>query len=365
MKTLDKYIARSYIKAFFYLAGFFSFFYLFGDLVGHLEDIIDNKVPLRIVLTYYSAMLPIVLVNIFPLASLLGAMFVIGNMNYRNEVIAVRTAGKGLWYVLRTILVFSSLVGAMSFFVNERFVPSAEVIVNTIKRDFIKRNASERKKLTLRNVTFYGEDDKLYFLSSFDPSTNVVEGIVILSQDRNHRILEKWVAKRARWKEGKWEFEDLLTYKFDFNGNVDQASRRFYKRKVVDLGESPSEILRGKGSLARLNIRGLWENLRRFGDNMTPETRLLFKVRILSRALLPLSPLVLALIGLPFVLQLQRRPVGFAGLGIGMLIFFLYYVAFALASNFAQLGIVNPYLLLLPVPLVPALLGILAISHMP
>ncbi len=365
MKILDRYIGQAYIKAFFYLTGFFSFFYLFGDLVGHLEDIIDNKVPFRIVLTYYSAMVPIVLVNIFPLASLLGAMFVVGNMNYRNEIIAVRTAGKGLWYVLRTILVFSLLVGAMTFFVNERFVPSAETIVNTIKRDFIKRNASERKRLTLRNITFYGEDDKLYFLSSFDPSTNVVEGVVILSQDKNHHIVEKWVARRARWKDGKWEFEDLLTYKFDFNGNVDQASRRFYKRKMIDLGESPSEILRGKGSLARLNIRGLWENLRRFGDNMSPETRLTFEVKILSRLLLPFSPLVLVLIGLPFVLQVQRKPVGFAGLGIGMVIFFLYYVAFAFASNFAQLGLVNPYLLLLPVPLVPALFGVLAISLMP
>ena len=224
---LDRYIGFRYIKfVFFSLIGF-SIFYVFADLVGHLDDIITNHVPLRIVVMYYLVMIPIVVVNVSSLSSLLSGLYTIGSMNYNNEIIAIRSSGSSILTILKPIVFAAILFSTIIFFVNERFVPSSMVFTSSVKKEFIKRNTSGRKDIALKFLTFYGSDNRLFFISKFYPQKGLIKGVLILEQDESQKVRRKLVAQQAEWKDGWWYFDNLIVYDFDNNGNI--SDRKIFK----------------------------------------------------------------------------------------------------------------------------------------
>lgn len=365
MKILDRYIGIRYLKFMgFSLIGFICL-YILGDLLGHLDDIITNHVPVKIVFLYYLVMVPIVLVNIAPLSSLLSSLYTVGIMNYNNEIIAIRSSGRSVFSILRPIVFGAIFLSAIVFFVNERFVPGSMVFTTSLKKEFIKRNTSSKKEIVLKFLTFYSTDNRLFFISKFYPRQNLIKGILILEQDDRQQIRRKLVAQQAEWRDGWWYFDNLLIYKFDEHGNVIESEKEFYKRKKLRLKESPADMMRKESFIDSLPIKDLIRSLKRLAQSGDEETKLVFKVQILYRIIISLSPFILIFSGLPFVLRIQRRPPGFSVVGIGVVIFFIYYLLLAFLSSIAKLGVGNVYLIILPLPILFLLWGIISCIVIP
>lgn len=350
MRILHRYICFRYV---FFVIGavlLFSFLYIIGDIFGHLEDIFKNHVPIRIVVSYYLSMVPLVLVNTFPLASILAGLYVVGDMNYANEIISIRSSGLPTRFILFPMIVGAWLVCSIMFFVNERFVPSSALYTSSIKQEFIKRNTANQKNVRIKNLTFYGEDNALYFISEYYPDKALMRGVVILFQDQDQRIREKWIAEEGFWREGKWCFKNLVIYQLDEKSKVQEGKRFFYSKKVVKLTESPRDMLRKEDMIESLNIRQLLESINRLRHSDSKDTLLTFRVQLIHRIITAVSPLVLLFAGIPLALPIRRKPPGFSAFGQGIIIFLLYYVVDTVALGLARSGIVPPELVLGSVP---------------
>ncbi len=350
MRILHAYLAKRYLWFVLGAVFLFSFLYIVGDLFGHLEDILKNKVPLRIVISYYASMVPLVLVNTFPLASLLSGLYVVGDMNYGNEIIAIRTSGRPIGFVLVPLFFSSVLVSSVMFFVNERFVPASTVFTSSVKEEFIKRNRPvESERVVIRNLTFYGKDNALYFISEYYPEKALMRGVVILFQDPDQNIREKWVAEEGKWQEGKWIFKNLIIYRFGSEKKLEE-SKRFYPEKVVQLPESPRDMVRREDMLESLNIKRLREAISRLRRSDAEKSLIVFQAQMANRIVSALSPIVLLLAGIPLVLRVQRKPPGFSVFGIGMLIFLFYYGINTVFFGLAKAGWANPWMVMFSVP---------------
>ena len=350
MRILHRYICFRYISFVIGAVLLFSFLYIIGDIFGHLEDIFKNQVPIRIVISYYLSMVPLVLVNTFPLASILAGLYVVGSMNYANEIISIRSSGLPTHFILFPMLMGAWFICSIMFFVNERFVPSSALYTSSIKQEFIKRNTAHQRNVAIKNLTFYGKDNALYFISEYYPNKALMRGVVILFQDNDQQIREKWIAKEGFWREGKWHFKDLVVYQLETGDKTREGKRFFYPQKIVKLTESPRDMLRKEDMIESLNIRQLSKAIDRLKRSHSEETLVTFKVQLIHRILVPLSPLVLLLAGIPLVLPIQRKPPGFSAFGQGMIIFLLYYVADTVAVGLAKSGIISPWLILGSVP---------------
>ncbi len=364
MRILDRYIGLGYLFSCFLSLVAFILFYIIGDLFGHLDDIINNHVPIWIIFSYYVSMIPVVAVNVSSLASLLSGLYVLGTMGYGNEIIAIRSAGKSLFFILRSILASSLLLCSIIFFINERFVPKAVVFTNTVKRDFIKRNQSNKKDIVLKYLTFYGRDNRLFFISKFYPKKNLLKGIVILVQDEDQRIIRKLVARQAHWENGYWVFDNLVVCDFNKEGNP-MGEKKYYKHKKLKLEETPSDIVKSESFIDSLNIKSLIMHIKRLEKSKATDTILTFKVQVLYRIISAISPLVLLIAGLPFMLRIQRKPPGFSVLGMGIVLFLVYYISETVAISVAKLGLCNPLYIVLPIPIGFMLLGILYALFIP
>ena len=90
MRILDRYIVKSVVSIFIFTILTFCFLYVLIDVTSQLDEFIDRKVPVDIIVQYYISYFPIILSQpISSVACLIAVLFTFSNLNTSNEVVAM------------------------------------------------------------------------------------------------------------------------------------------------------------------------------------------------------------------------------------------------------------------------------------
>jgi lipopolysaccharide export system permease protein len=348
MRIIDRYITSSIIKIFLSMIMVFCFLYILIDVFSQMEDFIEKKVPMQVILQYYSSFLPIILVNTSPIACLIATLFSYSQLNSNNEIIALRASGMNFWRLTRPALCFGLIVSAMIFLVNERFVPLSTIVSQEIRDTQIKASVADKNKkakANIKNLTFYGLKNRLYFIDDFDPNTYEITGITIVGQDADQNIKEKIVAYKGTWTGIAWKFYQAQITNYDsLKPNV-PGDIKTYPEKLMDIKETPQDFLKQRNELSAMNIRQLHSYISRFSTSGASRAINNLKVDFHQKFAFPMGNLVIVLMGLPFALMTGRRKaMTFTSIGIAMAIGFLYYVLNAVGLALGKGGALPPIL---------------------
>ena len=79
----------------------------------------------------------------------------------------------------------------------------------------LKVDRIRKRKEDIRNLTFYGLKNRLYFIDSFDPNDQILKGITIIEHDKNQNIKQKIVAYRGTWAGIAWKFHQCQITTFN------------------------------------------------------------------------------------------------------------------------------------------------------
>ena len=208
MRILDRYILKSIAGIFLGTLVMFAFLFILIDTFSHLDDFIEKKVSAEVLLNYYLSLLPTVIVNTSTMACLIATLFTYSSLNSNNEIIAARASGLNFWRVSRPALVFAALVSAFVFLVNEKFVPQSSMINQQIRETQIKVTLTEKNKgaPAIKNLTFYGLKNRLFYVDVFNPRTQELDGVTIIGQDNQQNMREKITALKGKWTGIAWKF---------------------------------------------------------------------------------------------------------------------------------------------------------------
>lgn len=345
MRILDKYINNSIIVIFASCCLVFFFLYTLIDVTNALDDIIDRKIPFGLLLQYYTAYLPIILVLTSPVACLIGVLTTFAGLQNTNQIIAMRASGLGFWRITRPALFFGLIISAMVFFLNERFVPRATEITKKIKLEnmVLAADRAKRKREQIHNLTFYGLKNRLYYVNTFKPDTEEVDGITIIEYDNQLNVSQKIVALRGVWTGIAWKFYQTQVTTFH-NGNVNQPEKvKVYAERLMDIKETPEDFLRQRLDVNTMNIKELGEYISRFSDSGAVRALNNLKVDYHQKIAYPIGNFVIILVGLPFALMVKnRKGLTFTAIGLAVAIGFLYYVANAVAVALGKGGVLPP-----------------------
>ncbi len=355
MRIVDRYIIKSIIRMFFSCVLIFAFLYILIDIASNLDDLIERQVPLDILAQYYSTFLPIILVQTSSVAALIATLFTYSQLNHHNEIIALRTSGLNFWRITKPAIFFGIFVSAVIFWLNENVVPEAEALSSKIKNENMNvsasRSARARSKIT--NMTFYGLKNRLYFIDSFDPNTYELEGITIVGYDENQNIREKIVALKGKWAGIAWKFFTCHISEFEGTDMRVPVKVKIYDEKLMDIKETPQDFLRQNLNVSSMNIEQLYDYIQKFSNSGAVKALNNLRVDLHQKTTLPLSSIVLILVGLPFAMMTGRRKaVTFTSLGIAIIIGFLYYVSNAVGLALGKGGLFPPMLAAWMTPLV-------------
>ena len=355
MRIIDRRILHSVIVIFCSTILVFTFLYILIDMASNLEELIDRHVSGPILLQYYSTFFPIILVQTSSIACLIATLFTFSQLNTTNEIIVLRTSGLSFWQIVKPSLYFGLVVSVFVFWINEHFVPHASAHSEQIRNEYIiLKTDSDRKKMAkIKNLTFYGLKNRLFFIDTFDPNTSDLQGITIIGQDNGQNIQEKIVALEGKWTGLTWRFFECQITSFTMGDTNNPSKIKYYASKLMDIKETPGDFLKQRLNVTSMNILELYDYILRFSNSGAIKALNSLRVDLHQKIAFPFGNFVIILTGLPFALMTHRRKaLTFTSLGIAIAIGFLFYVVNAVGLALGKGGLLTPILSAWLAPLV-------------
>ena len=153
MRILDRYILKSVLGLLVTCLFTFLFLYVIIDIFSHLEDILKNQVGISLLLQYYFSYLPIIFVQVTPIACLLAILYTFGRLNRNNEIIAMRASGLSIFQISKTVIMLGIILSAVVFMVSDRFVPAALSFNQKIQRQIEGGSTKAQDKEVINNLS--------------------------------------------------------------------------------------------------------------------------------------------------------------------------------------------------------------------
>lgn len=345
MRILDKYIIKNFLLPFVYCLVLFIFLFIIIDLFGHLDEILKYKVPILTLYEYYLSMVPFIITHTSPVSALIATIYVISTMNKYAEITAMRASGINIFRVLLPFICIGLSVSVIIFAVSEKLIPLSAKNVQYIKQNYMEkeRHAADKNNAIINNIALYGKNGSLIFIRSYDIYNNTAEGITILEQDNAGNVTGKTNAEKGKWLGHTWLFSNILIYKLDAKGMV-SGNPSFSEEKKLDM-ESPEEIISKGIDYEFMSFRDLTNYIRNF-SRASPDITRRLQVDLHQKISFPFTSLIVILIGAGSSLKIKFRgkTAALMGVGISIIIGFLYYALMATFIALGKGGILPPFL---------------------
>jgi lipopolysaccharide export LptBFGC system permease protein LptF len=338
MRRLDRYVLTSFLRHWVVVGAAFVVLFTVLDLVGHSDEIGDARKVYEAVgmsvLRYYLLNAPFFLVQFAPYVTLLAALSTVMQLLRNREWTPMLTAGRSAWRAFLPMLAAAFLIGLGLAQLRESGFHRLQLERAQLQSRLFEQEDWRPEELWLR-----GPRDQRVQIDAFEPhgETGVglarVVGLEVFSLGpRGEDVTLR--AEAARWDGSGWQLEQ---------GRRTLAGDRASETQVERLempGFAPRDILRawvGQNQPLELTRADAAELLARDSGHRQAAT-----LRW-SLAAAPWVHLVLLLIGLPFVLNFERRS-SLEGVAVGLLLCALFFVADFLFQDLGQRGVLSPWL---------------------
>lgn len=365
MRLLEKYISKSIISIFLATTMIFAGLFVLFDSTGHLDEFIDRKIPIEIIVQYYLYSLPDVLSQTASVALLIAVLLTYSILGNHNEIIVMRSSGMNFWKIVKPALILSLLLSVVVFWINEKFVPYATEQQKQIENQHMMLEVDRKRKKDkqIHNLTFYGLKNRLYYIDSFSTLEQKLDGITILEYDNHQNLTQKILALNGQWTGIAWKFYRVQVTTYGEEGVRKPLKIKVYNEKLMDIKETPEDFIRQRLNVKAMNVRELGDYIARFSDSGARKALNKLRVDFHQKIAFPFASFVIVLLGLPFALMMRnRKGTTFASLGLAVAIGFLYYVANAVALAFGKAGVLPPMLSAWTAPILFTGIGLLVIE---
>ena len=335
MTILDKYLAQEIIKYLCMVLIAVVGVYLAVDFFQKIDNFMAADITLSRMLTYYMLKLPLIVSQILPVCILLGVLIALGLMNKNNEIIALKSGGVSVYYLLRPVLVIGIVGSIFQFLLSEAIVPVTYAKTNSIWW-------SEVKKKTL--LTFKQKDiwikgkRSIYYINYYNPKKNMISGISLNYFDNEFRLIKRVDAKEGVYKEGKWILFDLMEQVLD---GKDQGYRvSFFDERVAQVDFMPQDLKHLVKKSGEMSVTELFEYIQDVENEGYDATA--YRVDFHAKFAIPLVCVIMCVIGTAISVK-RRTSEGLSisiAFGVGMI--FLFWVSFSFCLSLGYGDVLPP-----------------------
>jgi len=336
MRILDRYISLHFLIPFIYCLVGFIMLFVIGDLFENLEEFLEIPRWFPVMLRYYFLFIPSILSYITAIAILLALLSSLSLLRKHNEISAMRSAGISIYRIAAPLLLLAALISLGSFYVNEMVVPDALRESQNLKN----RHRGDGFQPVLKNVSYLNRaTNQAFYFESFRTRENTGQGVTIHDLRADGSPYRRISAREAAWLDETWWLFDGVIYTYPLN---DIPTKQDLSKKSFDFEVHPLDLVQSREELANrgyFELRGALQ--RRRGD---PEVVLRpIRVELQQKLALPVACLIMGLLGVSFGLRTGRGGV-LAGVGISLVLGFLYYVFYSITGALGNQGYLSPWL---------------------
>jgi lipopolysaccharide export system permease protein len=340
MKILHFYIAREFLRWLVMCLVAFVAIVIIVDLTENYGRYRDMEVPVKDLTLFYLYQVPYLIVLVFPVALLIACFFSIGGMARHSEIVAMKTTGLNLLWILSPILYLGLFISLLSVVMGGILVPYTNSMVEEIKKTKIKKHLSVKGE-TRTNVFLRGgsaEKELIYYIKSFNTTTNEMKGVLIQAYD-GENLIERLDAKEGHWKRNRWVFHDGYYRQFDEEGV--ETDTPFAYMVLPGLNEKPYNFAERQKVPDEMNIFELRDYIVRVskeGGEVHKE-----KVDFHFRIAFPFANFLILLFGSPLTSTYRRSGMAL-GFVISVFVGFIFYAIAHAGQSLGHSGVMSPIL---------------------
>lgn len=336
MRVLDRYLVRALLLRIAAASGAFLTVSVVVDMFERLDTFIDHDVAWITVAHYYVATLPYLFVLTLPIACLIAALFALGGMARRNELIAMTATGISLYRILIPVWIAGGLLSAAGLGFTVKLVPWGNHVSSGIYDHEIKGRPQISGSIR-RDLNYLGAGGRFFLIRRFDGDAGRMEDVVV-QQFAEGTLVRRIDAKTAEWNGSHWVFHDGFIRRFE-NGGV--QAEPFERRVFDEIEEKPEDFLRLVKEPDEMSLRELRAHVRRTEASGGDATKL--KVDEQMRYSFPFASLIVMLLSAPLMGAIRRGGQAL-GFGLALLVSFTYYVLLEVGKTFGYNGTFPPAL---------------------
>ena len=328
MTILFRYLAKEiFLATMLLLLALLALFALF-DLINELDSLNKGNM-LFTVLLYVTLKQPSHVVVIFPVAALMGTLFVVTRLSMQSELTVMRAAGLSLTKLAGFVAVIGVGFSALTFLFGEFVAPAAE---DAAKR---MRLAATSSVVAQEFRSGFWVKDGLSFVNIQTVTLDTkLLNMRIYEFDSAYRLASISLAKSAGFDtaNNRWVLSDVEKTTFD------GARARMDRLPVANWNSAMTPdllaVLRVKpDDMSMLNLNSYIDHLR---DNKQNSTR--YQLAFWAKVFQPLAVAIMMLAAIPFAIQSQRASGVSGKLLLGIMIGLGFYFLNQLASHLAVLN---------------------------
>ena len=339
LRLLDKYVLKELLYPFvFGVASFSTIFIASSMLFKIVQYITTYGAPISTVARLFLYSLPEIVNYTFPMSVLLAALMAFGKLSGNSEIVAMKSGGVSYYRIVAPVIVVGFIVSMFSVIWAEKVVPPSKHEAKRILAVEIRGNVKPKTQDHVVIKTLSGDTQRITYARTFDESTGVMKNITI-EEFRDEKLIRVQTAKQVVWKDDSWVLEDGNVFTMDDQEGV--KARAAFSKQVIPLNIQPKEISWEQKSINEMTLgelRGYVKVLERQKLSTSD-----LWTEIYMRFAIPLASLVFALLGAPLGTQRQRSGSSI-GMGISVIVIFMYYGIMAFATGLGKGGVIPPLL---------------------
>jgi lipopolysaccharide export system permease protein len=336
MRTLDRYVLRSWMLIFVLTAIGFPVVSIMINMTDNLERLLDRGLRFpEIALSYVYAM-PAEIAQVMPAAVLFATVFTIGNLARHSELTAAKAGGYSFYRLAVPLLVAAGFAAGLAFEVGE-LAPEA-----TSRKLEMQKAKAVRPRTARYNFVYRADQGWVYTIRSLDMQNRTLRQLVFERQGRGADYPSLAItADSATYIDslGTWMLWSGRSQHIMSDGGLNSFS--FESARLRSLTQGPADLLAEPKAPEEMRYQELTryiEALKRSGNDTS-------KIEV-DRALkiaLPVTCLVIALFGAPLAVTSPRQgaAIGIA-ISLGTTVVFLSLIQLSRAVGVT--GIVDPVL---------------------
>jgi lipopolysaccharide export system permease protein len=294
MKIFFRYLFMRLLQPFFICLAACTIIWIMADLYGNIDDFLEHKVNVTLILRFYLWQIPKMLVVVLPATLLFSTLFTLLSLNRRSEMIAFQSGGMAPIWMFSPFIVFAFICMLGLAYDLSGPAAQAEVIRERLLKQ-VKGQSAHRNEFT--TLPYVDNVNRLvWYFQSLEANEGKAKGVLILQRDADKHDMAIYSANEAEWNGEFWRLSGgVKTIVYGVNGAT-QEQKDYQELDLPDITTPPGQLSLIISEPEQLTIGQLSQYIE--SSTATQEHLAKYRTEWWYRVLYPFSLIILMLFAL-------------------------------------------------------------------
>ncbi|MBU0987506.1 MAG: LPS export ABC transporter permease LptG [Proteobacteria bacterium] len=356
MSIIHKYLTLEIARYFGIVLGMVVGIYIAVDFFERIDDFIEAQLPISKALTYFIFKIPFIIAQIIPVCILLAVLIIFGLMNRNNEIVALKSSGVHIYYLLKPVLVIGLISSLFLFLFSEIVVPIAAEKANKIWLEEVRKESTLISKE--KNIWIKGNRSIIH-IKYYNPKAKAIFGITLNQFDKNFRLARRVDAQEGIFKADRWVLSNVIEQNLDIKDGGYRTT--FYDSKTEALEFLPDDLKRVIKKSEAMSFKELLAYIQRIEKEGYDAK--IYRVDLYAKTAFPLVCIIMCIMATGIAFRGSTReglPLSIV-YGIGVAFLYWIFLSFCISLGYGEM--LPPFIAAWTANLVFLCVGVLTLLH--